>query len=364
MLRFLRFLLPFVLVSGLALGQSTSLRLPPASPHASVSLQLGLTDITVRYSSPALSGRDVFADANVVPRGEQPAPWRAGADEATTLTASTDITVGGQPLSAGRYSLFVVVGEGNAPWTLVVNREADQWGGYFYDKAHDALRVPLTLSEGPSVERLSYSLAPTAANAAELRLNWGTRQARVSLGVDLNATVVADLRRQLKGSEGFNSVAWNTAAEWCLAQNTNLDEALTWAERAIQPPLSPASPTATTLGTKAAILTKLNRKAEADAVDKQALELSTAQELLARTANAYRGGDKARAKATLDYALKKYPNAWETANAQGFWHRMEGNLEQAITYYKKAQELCPDATVKASFATRIKGLEDQLKAKK
>ena len=358
------FLFVLLLSQTMAWGQGTSLKLPPASPHASVGLQLGLTDITVRYSSPALSGRDVFADANVVPRGEQPGPWRAGADEATTLTTSTDITVGGQPLAAGSYSLFVIVGEGSGPWTLVVNRQAEQWGSYFYDKANDALRVPLTLTEGPKAERLSYALVPTAPNAAELRLHWGTRQASVSLGVDLNATVVADLRRQLKGAEAFNSLAWNAAAEWCLAQNTNLDEALTWAERAIQPPLSPASPTATTLGTKAAILAKLNRKAEADAVDQQALELSTAQELLNRTAVAYRGGDKARAKATLDYALKKYPTAWETANAQGFWHRMEGNLEQAVASYKKASELCPDAQIKASLQARVKSLEEQLKAKK
>ncbi len=54
--------------------------LPRPSPLASVSAMVGVTEIRVDYSSPAVKGRALVPD--VVPLGRV---WRAGANEATRI---------------------------------------------------------------------------------------------------------------------------------------------------------------------------------------------------------------------------------------------------------------------------------------
>ncbi len=339
-----------------------ALRMPAQSPHAGVYQEVGITDVHITYSSPSLNGRDVFKDANLVPKGEKPMPWRAGADENTTLSVSTDVTVNGQMLAAGKYGVHIIVNDDK--WTVALNKNNQQWGSYFYNAADDALRIDIVPTEAPLTENLTYSFGKHTNNSVEVKLNWGTKQAAFTIGIDLEKTVLASLRRQLTGQDAFNWGGWDAAAQWCLQNNVNLAEALTWADKSLNPPFAGAQVNSNNLGTKAAILAKLGRKDEADKIDQQVLAVSTPQQLLQRTAQAYQGGDKVKAKATLDYAVRKHPAAWETANAQGFWYRMEGNLAEAIKHYKKAGELCPDANTKAQLATRVKGLEEQLKAKK
>ncbi|RMG72406.1 MAG: DUF2911 domain-containing protein, partial [Bacteroidetes bacterium] len=95
---------------------------------------IGTAEITINYGSPAAKGRTLWGD--LVPYG---AVWRTGANEATTFTVSQDVTIEGQTLPAGTYSLFTIPGESD--WTIIFNKTAEQWGAYEYDEAADALRV-------------------------------------------------------------------------------------------------------------------------------------------------------------------------------------------------------------------------------
>src|SRR5690242_3304527 len=105
-----------------------------ASPHETASLDLGGNKITITYGRPYLKGRQV---------GEQVAPynevWRLGADEATKLTVTAPTKIGDSlELAPGSYSLFAIPRPDK--WTIIVNKVADQWGAFKYDKSQDVGR--------------------------------------------------------------------------------------------------------------------------------------------------------------------------------------------------------------------------------
>ncbi len=90
--------------------------------------------ITLEYGRPNVKDRKVWG--GLVPFGKV---WRTGADEASTISFSADVTIGGQKLAAGTYGLFTVPGE--SEWQFVFNSVADQWGAFSYDAGKDVLRV-------------------------------------------------------------------------------------------------------------------------------------------------------------------------------------------------------------------------------
>ncbi len=86
--------------------------------------------ITVRYGQPSKNGRVIFGE--LVPYGKV---WRTGANEATEITFSKNVTFGGQPVSAGTYTLFTI--PETDKWTVILNSVTGQWGAYNYDKHKD-----------------------------------------------------------------------------------------------------------------------------------------------------------------------------------------------------------------------------------
>lgn len=120
------------------------------SPKAFVTQTIGLTDVTVSYSRPGVKGRKIWG--GLVPYNKV---WRAGANEATKFTFSTDVKVNGHKLSAGSYSFFLVPAKGE--WTVIFNKVADQWGAFEYNEAEDAVRFKVKPQSHTMHEWLSYT---------------------------------------------------------------------------------------------------------------------------------------------------------------------------------------------------------------
>ena len=135
---------------------SAQLRLPRPSPKATVMQTIGVTDVTIVYSRPAVKGRKIWGDwpaevageatldnQNTRPPGAPIVPyghvWRTGANEATQFTVTDDVLINGQPLPAGSYSLHSIPGKDE--WTIIFNTVAQQGGSFEYDAKKDALRV-------------------------------------------------------------------------------------------------------------------------------------------------------------------------------------------------------------------------------
>jgi hypothetical protein len=120
----------------------------PSARHAEV---IDGVPVAVSFGRPSVRGRRVFGE--LVPWNEV---WRTGADEATAIALGEDVLVEGRPLPAGVYALFTIPTEG--AWTVIFNRQAEQWGAYRYDEAQDALRVEVTPIAHPATERLDVAL--------------------------------------------------------------------------------------------------------------------------------------------------------------------------------------------------------------
>lgn len=137
------------------------LKSPPDSTRAT----LGDLTVQLKYGSPSVRGRQIWGE--LVPFGEI---WRTGANEATTLRVSREVTINDQSLPAGTYALFTIPGEES--WTVILNADAEQWGAYEYNEEEDVLRfdVSPSMAEKPA-ESMQFS-ASAGEDAIEVRFNW------------------------------------------------------------------------------------------------------------------------------------------------------------------------------------------------
>lgn len=136
------------------------------SPNAAVSQTIGTTQIDLHYGRPAVKERALFG--GLVPWDK---PWRAGANEPTTVTFSDDVNVGGKSLEAGTYNLFVRPSE-EGPWSVIFTTPV-RWGTMF-DQATPVLEVTASPEVGPHQEWLSYGFEDLSDTSANLVLHWGT----------------------------------------------------------------------------------------------------------------------------------------------------------------------------------------------
>lgn len=139
-----------------------------ASQHGTVTQQVGATTITVDYNRPVARGRDLFGA--LVPYDHV---WCPGADDCTTLTVSTDVTIEGKTLAAGTYSLWAKPGA--AKWTMIVNRAQPIFHTRYQTVAdQDILALEVTPRTGAHMETLAFYFPLVNAKHAELVLHWGT----------------------------------------------------------------------------------------------------------------------------------------------------------------------------------------------
>ena len=163
-------------VATLATPSFAELKLPRISPDAKVTQTLGLTDLTLTYSRPGVKGRPVWGA--LVPYGQV---WRTGANEATTITFSDDVTINGQALAKGSYSLHTIPGKDE--WTIIFNKTAKQWGSFKYDAAQDALRVKAKPESSPMHEWLTFDIPQLSANSATVVIRWEKLAVPFTVGV-------------------------------------------------------------------------------------------------------------------------------------------------------------------------------------
>ncbi|XOV93238.1 MAG: DUF2911 domain-containing protein [Bacteroidota bacterium] len=142
-------LISLVVLSPLAAQQDKSKR---PSPPKQISEKVDGVNVTIDYSSPGVKNRTIFGGLESFGQ-----VWRAGANEATWIEVSDDVTINGQPLPKGKYSFFIIPRE-NQDWTIIFNSTWDQWGAYTYDNTLDVLRVDVKPKEIDHTERLEYTI--------------------------------------------------------------------------------------------------------------------------------------------------------------------------------------------------------------
>jgi hypothetical protein len=172
--------------SGIHAQEPAKLDLPRPSPNATFKQTVGLTDVSVAYSSPAVRGRKIWG--NVVPYDEV---WRAGANECTKLTLSTPATIGGKVVPAGTYALFLLPTK--TGWTFILNKDTSLSGTEGYKPANDILRIPASVTTIPQRERLAYGVIDFADDGGTLAMEWDTVRVGVRFELNTRATVLAQI---------------------------------------------------------------------------------------------------------------------------------------------------------------------------
>ena len=148
------------------------------SPKAVVIQTVGFTEVRINYNRPGVKERAIWGA--LVPYNKV---WRAGANEATKITLSTDVKINGKTLKAGSYSFFAIPTK--EKWTLIFNKVADQWGAFEYNEAEDALRFEVTPEEGSMQEWLAYTVTKTLKNSAVVKLEWEKLKVPFTIEVSL-----------------------------------------------------------------------------------------------------------------------------------------------------------------------------------
>ena len=152
------------------------------------------------------------------------APWRAGANENTTIKFSHDAKVEGQPVPAGVYGLFFVINKDNTG-EVILSKDSRSWGSFWYNAKQDQLRAKIQLRDIPNTELLTYDFINTTKNSADMVLNWEKKQFPVKIEFAVDDIVMANAAEELKGPVGFNWQGYTSAANYALQNKVNYEQA-------------------------------------------------------------------------------------------------------------------------------------------
>jgi Protein of unknown function (DUF2911) len=241
-------------------AQAPKINFPAASPAATVTQRVGLTDIQINYNRPGAKGRKVFG--GLVPYDHI---WRTGANTATKISFSTPVKLNGTEVPAGTYELFTIPGVNE--WTVIIHQNMSQWGAYAYDEKNDVARIKAKPTALPThLETLAIGVNDLRDESATLIIAWEKVRVDVTITVDVKSTLVPQIEAVM--ASGGDKLPYASASMYYLENGLDLTKAAAWMDAAIA-----AQPDAFYLiYRKALILEKMGDKAGAIATAQKSIE--------------------------------------------------------------------------------------------
>ena len=214
----------FFLLSICSIAQ---IKTPEASPSATISEVVGLSNVSVSYSRPAVKGRVIFGD--LVPYGKV---WRTGANKITSIKFDNDLYINGALLKAGSYGLYTIPRVGS--WTIIFNRDDKQWGAYEYDITKDVIRFevqPIEMEHLTQYLTIDFDdLTPTTAN---LSIKWENTNVKFSIEDRVHDKIMAEIKEKTAKAD-VNTSTLMSAADYYYKNNIDLPQALEWAKKVVE----------------------------------------------------------------------------------------------------------------------------------
>ena len=256
----------FVLFCLSTLLTNAQVKTPQASPVCTISQAVGTSDISITYSRPGAKNRVIFG--NIVPYDKM---WRTGANKATKISFSEEVTFAGQKVPAGEYSLFTIPSTNE--WEIILNNELNLWGTGEYNEADDVLRVKIPSSSNENhVESLTIDLNTFSSSGADLVLSW--EKTKVIIPINTNAIEKIQKEYTTLLEEGPSANTYYKGARFFLENNLDLELALKWINSAIE-----KRPEAFWMSyQKARILVLMDNSKEAIKVAKEVITMAEAAE--------------------------------------------------------------------------------------
>lgn len=330
---------------------------------ASVSEQIGIVRIEIKYSRPGVKGREgkiwntPVAHYGFADQGHgtsYAAPWRAGANENTTMSFSHPVRIEGRELAPGNYGFFIALGEEES--TLIFSKVNSSWGSFYYDPAQDALRVKVknhTLDN--SVEWLKYEFTEQADSSATISMSWEKRRILFKVEVNRKALQMAAFVNDLRTTRPYYDFI--SAANWCINNDYGLEQALEWMDRAIYFRIM-GEKNFRSLSTKANVLMKLNRLEEAKKIMDEAIPLGTMNDVhfYARQLVNMKQFDEALKVFHLNY--NKFPKEYTTNVGMGRAYSAKADYKKALGYMEAALSYAPDEGSRNNVKNMISKLKE------
>jgi hypothetical protein len=253
----------FALVMLINSSLEAQIQMPQASPPSKVSQLVGLTQITLEYSRPSVRERKIFGE--LVPFGQV---WRTGANSATILEFSSDVTVEGQPLKAGKYALYSIPEKGSS--TIVFSSKTELWGAVGYSTSDDVIRVKVPSKKiKKPIETLEIGFRDITDSGASLFIDWEKVSTQIRIESEVDPIVMNQIQAQVIDQAPKNPGTYFQAASYYFNTDRDLDLALDWITKSVE-----SDPKYWTVHLKAKIEQKLNLKEEAKASANKSMEMA------------------------------------------------------------------------------------------
>ena len=336
------------------------LELPQGSQMAYVKQKVGISTISVTYSRPSVKEREIWG--KLVPYGmnnlgfgtAKESPWRAGANESTTISFSDDMSIGGNPVKAGTYGLFMVVHE-NDNVDVILSKNSTAWGSYFYEPTDDVLRTTVKAQSGAHSELLTYEFTAVDKTSATIALKWGKKEIPIKIDVPVTEIVLNNIRHQLEGSAGFSITSYIQAANYSLNNGGDLEEALGWIDGSISGTFY-SQKNYNNLLTKSRILNKMGKKSESLVIVEEAATLANMNQLNAMGYQMLNEKENDLAIKFFKMNVKNNPKNANVYDSLGEGYKTLGDNKNAIKNLKKSLSLNPPPNVKANSEKLLKEL--------
>ena len=206
------------LLASASITNAQDLIIPQPSTKQVIMQDFGVGKMTLTYSRPNVKGRKIFGYTE--PYG---LVWRTGANFATTLQLTNDITIEGKTIAAGEYSLFSIPGE--KEWVFILNKTAKQWGAYSYKPEDDLIRFTVPVTKAPRFsETLTLNFTDVTNTACLLQMDWENTEASLHLAVDMDAQVMANIDKLMQGEKK----PYYFAAIYYYNHDKDIKKALEW----------------------------------------------------------------------------------------------------------------------------------------
>ena len=226
--------------------------MPQASPSSKIIQKVGLTDVTVDFSRPSTKGRKIFGE--LVPFGEV---WRTGANGATILNFSTEVSISGTKVPAGSYALYSIPGK--TSWTMILSKNTKLWGAIGYDSKDDILRFSATPEKTSRMyDSFEISFAKLTDSSADLSIKWEQTRVEFTIQTEVDPIVMGDIKKQVIDAQSTNPALLYQAANYYFTSNKDLNQAYTWIKQSTS-----SDPKYWTLHLQAKIELSLGKKTEA-----------------------------------------------------------------------------------------------------
>lgn len=206
------------------LANAQTLNTPQPSPTQTIKQNFGLGTIELSYSRPAKKGRKVMGD--LVPFGKV---WRTGANNATTLTFSEDVTIGGKEIKAGKYGLLTIPDADK--WTVIISKDVNVSSPAAYKEENDIVRVQADVVKTPfTIENFTINFANLTGSSCNVEMMWENTYLNFAITTGTDAKVM----KQIDNVMNKDNKPYFNAASYYYDNGKDLNQALAWINKAVE----------------------------------------------------------------------------------------------------------------------------------